>query len=66
MKKVFFVHALIIFTIFCFFVDETIKVKVSACFFEITNFENPSRFKDPKQEAACDYLKSYRKPPVTS
>jgi hypothetical protein len=38
MKKVFSVHALIVFTIFCFFVDETIKVKVSACFFEITNF----------------------------
>ncbi len=43
-----------------------------------TNFENPSpvaRFKDPKaailhwkclQEATCDSVKSYQKPPVTS
>ncbi len=39
----FFVHALIAFTIFCFLVDEKIKLKVLACSFEITYyFENPS------------------------
>jgi hypothetical protein len=42
----------------------------------LTNFENPvTRFKDPKvailtlkclQEPACDSVKSYGKPPVTS
>jgi hypothetical protein len=41
-KKVLSVHALIVFTILCFLVDETIKLKVLACFFEITNLENPS------------------------
>jgi hypothetical protein len=45
-KKVLSVHALIVFTILCFLVDETIKLKVLACFFEITGtykfFENPS------------------------
>jgi hypothetical protein len=30
-------HALIVFTTFCFFIDEKIKLKVLACFFEITN-----------------------------
>ncbi len=35
-KKVLSVHALV-FTIFCFLVDEIIKLKVLACFFEVAN-----------------------------
>jgi hypothetical protein len=42
-EQVFSVHALIVFTIFCFLVDEKLELKGLACFFEITysNFENP-------------------------
>jgi hypothetical protein len=35
-KQVLSEHALIVFTIFCFLVDEKIKFKVLACSFEIT------------------------------
>jgi hypothetical protein len=34
---------LIVFTTFCFYVDKKIRLKDLACFFEITNFENPFR-----------------------
>ncbi len=59
-KQVLSVHALIVFTIFCFFVDEKIKLKVLLASLKLlTNFENPSsnpRFSKLKclQEAACD------------
>jgi hypothetical protein len=52
---------------FCFFVDEKIKLKVLACPFELTDFENPfsNPLRRPKsgdfdtenaclQKAACD------------
>jgi hypothetical protein len=42
------VHALMVFTILCFLVDEYTKLKVLACSFEITNLNNPSLFKDSK------------------
>jgi hypothetical protein len=42
-KKVLPVHALIVFTVFGFLVDEKIKLKVLASSFEIlANVENPS------------------------
>ncbi len=39
-KQVLSVHAMIDY--FCFLVEEKIKLKVLACSFEITKFENPS------------------------
>ncbi len=33
-----FVHVLIVFTVFCFLVDEKIKLKVLACFSELTDY----------------------------
>ena len=44
-KYVLSVHALIVFTIYCPYLTEKIKLKVLACSFEITviTFENPSR-----------------------
>ena len=36
-KLVISVHALVVFTLFCFLVDEKNKLKVLACFFEITD-----------------------------
>jgi hypothetical protein len=44
-QQVLAVHERIVFTIFCFLVDEKIKLKFLACFFEITvlnKFENPT------------------------
>jgi hypothetical protein len=57
-----------VFTIVYFLVDEKIKLKVLACFFEIiycTNFENPSS--NPLQRPYSgdfDTENAYRKPPV--
>jgi hypothetical protein len=44
------VQALILFTIFCFLIDENIKLKILACFFEITflNILSVTCFEDPK------------------
>jgi hypothetical protein len=57
-----------VFTFFCFLVDEKIKLKVLPCSFVITyrtSFENPSR--NPLQKAySGDFgtVNAYRKPPV--
>jgi hypothetical protein len=73
-------HTLMVFSIFCFLIVEIIKLKVLACFFEITykfwkSFQYLTLCKGPKAaistmkthaEAAYDYVKSYRKPPVTN
>jgi hypothetical protein len=63
---VFSVHVLIVFTTFCFLVDEKIKHKFLACSFEIlSNFENPSS--NPLQRTKSgdfDSETAHRKPPV--
>jgi hypothetical protein len=66
-KSELFVIALMVFTIFGCLSAEKIVNKVSACFFEITNSENPSS--NPLQEAcygfhvaACVTLKVVLKP----
>jgi|688.fasta_scaffold648756_1 hypothetical protein len=58
-----------VFTIFSFLVDEKIKLKVLASFFEIIETPSSNPPKGPEaaiQEAALDSVKSYRSPPVTS
>jgi hypothetical protein len=49
-KLVLSVHALAVFTFFCLLVDEKIKLKVVACFFEITLFCKIT------PDTACDKL----------
>ncbi len=61
---------MIVFTIFCFLVDEKVKLKFLACYFEIVFFfgnpsSNPIQIPycgnfECLQEAACDSVKSYR------
>jgi hypothetical protein len=62
-KQMVSVHALMVYTILCFLVDEIIELKVLACSFEITTLKilSVTLFNDLK---TVILLLAYRNPPV--
>jgi hypothetical protein len=56
---------LIVFTVFCFLVDEKIILKVLACFYLLILTIFPvTRSKDPEAAILTLKINTYRKPPV--